>query len=373
MTSLTKEQSGYFNALLDAAVDAIIIIDHLGVIQRFNRSAQQIFGYSETEVLQQNVSILMPEPTRTQHDRHISRYLETGKAAIIGQGRIERGQRKSGEIFPMRLSVGESKQADTVHFVGIVHDLSQAQATEQKVRMLEQQLLHADRLLTLSELTAGIAHEINQPLTAIAAYADAARHLMEKAPESIDPAVHTICSRISDQARRAGAVVERLRALVRHGTNSKASHDMRKIVTNTLLLFDYEIKTFGISIVTQAQEELPDVFVDEVQIQQILVNLIKNSLDALVQSGQGDGKVEISISCTPATLSVSVRDNGPGVSPESRPRLFEPFYTSKPQGLGLGLNICKNIATEHGGTLTYTSTGERGAQFTLQLPLASIG
>lgn len=367
------EQAGFFEALLDAAVDAIIIIDDRGTIKRFNRSAQRIFGYNEAEVLRQNVSILMPEPNRANHHGYMNRYLETGRAAIIGKGRTELGQRKSGEVFPMRLSVGKSSQGGEVHFVGIVHDLSLEQATEQKVRILEQQLLHADRLLTLSELTAGIAHEINQPLTAIAAYADAARHLVENAPAPVDPAFHTICSRISDQSRRAAAVVERLRALVRRGTNAKASHDMRKIITNTLLLFDYEVQKSGISIVTHAPGELPDVFIDEIQIQQILVNLVKNSLDALVDSGQAAGKVEISVSSSPDKLSVTVRDNGPGIKPESLHHLFEPFYTSKPKGLGLGLNICRNIAAAHGGKLTHTSPVEGGAQFTLQLPLSSIG
>jgi two-component system sensor kinase FixL len=367
------EGGSFFDALMDAAVDAIIIIDRNACIRRFNRSAQAMFGYSELEVLDQNVRMLMPEPVRSSHDRYVQRYLETGEAAIIGKGREERGRRKSGEIFPMRLSVGESRLHGEVHFVGIIHDLSREQATEEKLRSLEQQLVHADRLLTLGELTAGIAHEINQPLTAIAAYADAGRHLVDQSAEVANPAIHDICARISDQSRRAAAVVDRLRKLARSGTTSKASHDVRSIVRNTLLLFDYEIKKTGISVQTRASESLPSVFVDDIQIQQILVNLVKNGMDAILESGQKDGWIDIDMSEAPGELVISVTDSGPGVSPENLPHLFEPFYTSKAKGVGLGLSICKNIATAHGATLTYAPTAAGQPRFALSLPLSSIG
>lgn len=373
MKPSTTDEAGFFNALMDAAVDAIIIIDRVGCIQRFNHSAQRIFGYAEREVLDQNVNMLMPEPVRSHHDGFISRYLATGEAAIIGIGRDVMGQRKSGEVFPMRLSVGESRLLSEAYFVGIVHDQSHHQATEEKLRVLEQQLFHADRLLTLGELTAGIAHEINQPLTAIAAYADAGRHLVEQSKEPLDPAIRDICARISDQSRRAASVVDRLRKLVRSGTSSKANHDIREIVKSTLLLFDYEMKKTGISIRVQASEELPEVFVDEIQIQQILVNLVKNGMDAIIETGQKNGRIDIDIRAGESELVISVVDSGPGVSAQSRLRLFEPFYTSKAKGVGLGLSICKNIAAAHGANLAYSPTLVSPSCFTLSLPLSSIG
>ncbi len=373
MTSAAANDSSFFDALLDAAIDAIIIIDQKAGIRRFNRSAQHMFGYSEQEVLKRNISLLMPEPQRGQHDGYIKRYLETGRAAVIGIGREVTGMRKNGEIFPMRLSVGESRQQDEVYFVGIVHDLSERQANREKLKVLEQQLLHADRLLTLGELTAGIAHEINQPLTAIAAYADAARHLVERGPDPVDSALNTICSRISEQSRRAAAVVDRLRKLVRSGTTSKAWHNIKSIVNSMLLLFDYELKKTGIVLQVQTPEQLAEVFVDEIQIQQILVNLVKNSLDAIVESGQRDGRIDIVIAQERAELVISVVDNGPGVSEESWTNLFVPFYTSKAKGVGLGLSICKHIAAVHGGSLSYIPSQAGGARFTLKLPLSFIG
>jgi two-component system sensor kinase FixL len=373
MKDSNPAESGFFNALMDAAVDAIIIIDQQAIIRRFNQTAQNLFGYSEDEVLGRNVNLLMPESIRAHHDGYLKSYLETGKAAIIGQGREETGVKKSGEKFPMRLSVGESRIGDTVHFVGIIHDLSRFHETEEKLRFLEQQLIHADRLLTLGELTAGIAHEINQPLTAIAAYADAARHMVEQAPDSVDPDVHNICARISQQSRRAAAVVDRLRNLSRSGPSNKASHNVRNIIKSTLLLFDYEIKKTGISLETDIADNLPEVFVDEIQIQQILVNLVKNSLDAIQETLREDGKIKIKIQQQENLMSISVQDNGAGVSDDNGPHLFEPFFTSKPKGVGLGLSICTHIAIAHGGSLTHSHPESGGARFSLNLPLSVIG
>ena len=373
MTTAAPEDSGFFEALLDSAVDAIVIINQEGKIQRFNRGAQLMFGYTAEEVLHRNVKVLMPEPAHSHHDGYLSRYRQTGQAAIIGRGRDERGLRKSGEVFPMHLSVGESRRDGEVHFVGIVHDLSQKHATEAKLKDLEQQLLHADRLLILGELTAGIAHEINQPLTAISAYADAARHLVEKTPETLDPAVHDICTRISEQSRRAAAVVSRLRMLVRSGTSKKARHNMLNIIRNVLLLFDFEVNKMNVVIHTHAAGDLQDVYVDEIQIQQILVNLVKNGLDAILECGQKNGQIDIRVEQAADELHVSVQDNGGGVSAQSQARLFEPFYTSKPKGVGLGLSICKNNATAHGGTLNCASAQPGATRFVLRLPLSFIG
>jgi two-component system sensor kinase FixL len=373
MTAVNTNDTGFVEAVMNAAIDAIIVIDHAATILRFNRSAERMFGYTESEVLGRNVNLLMAEPMRSQHDGYVRRYLETGHAAVIGMGRELTALRKNGEVFPIRLSLGEARLRDGLCFVGIVHDLSERQANRGKLKALEQQLLHADRLLTLGELTAGIAHEINQPLTAIAAYADAVNHLVEQGPRQDNSSVQSICSRISEQSRRAAAVVDRLRKLVRSGTTSKARHSIRNILNSTLLLFDYELKKTGISLHVQMPDQPPDVFVDEIQIQQILVNLVKNSLDAIAESGRQGGRIDIEIEQQPSNLAISVQDNGPGVSAASLPYLFVPFYTSKAKGVGLGLSICKHIAAVHGGSLGYEPLPAGGSRFTLKLPLSFIG
>ena len=363
-----------FEVLMDAAVDAIIIIDEKGGILRFNRAAQQMFGYTADFVRGSNVSMLMPEPNRSRHDDYLSRYLAGGDANIIGIGRQVSGLRSNGLAFPMHLSVGEVSTSDgRSQFVGIIRDLSEQKAAEDQVHQLEEQLMHADRLVILGELTAGIAHEINQPLTAIAAYADAGKHLVERNGDAEPQDIHVICERIGEQSRRAAEVVQRLRKLVRTGTVSKARHDLNNIIRNTLLLFEYELNKSEIELEFFPADELGDLYVDEIQIQQILVNLVKNSLDAISAAGQSDGRIEIVVKIAGKEVLVAVQDNGPGVSAELRRRLFESFFTTKPKGVGLGLSICKNIAAAHGGSLNYQTPARGGSCFTLSLPLEHIG
>ena len=362
-----------FDALLDAAVDAIIVIDGEGAIQRFNRAAENMFGYREAEIAGCNVKLLMPEPHRSKHDKYIRLYAETGEAAIIGKGREETGLKKNGETFPMFLSVGEIRQADGNHYLGIIRDLSEVRKTQEQVHELEEQLLHADRLVILGELTAGIAHEINQPLTAIAAYADAGRNIASRGVESAQQDIKSIYERIGEQSRRAAEVVQRLRKLVRSGTVSKARHDINQIIRHTLLLFEYEIKRTNIELLFYPLESLHDIYVDEIHIQQIMVNLVKNSLDAILQDGGQGGRIEIRIRKVASDVLISVTDNGHGVPEGDVKHLFESFFTTKPKGVGLGLSICKTIAGAHGGNLRYSQAAEGGSRFTLSLPLELIG
>jgi len=362
-----------FDALMDAAVDAIILIDHEGIIERFNLAAVKIFGYEEEEVIGQNVRLLMPDPHRNKHDGYLERYRQTGSAAIIGKGREETALRKNGETFPILLTVGEFREEEGRKFVGFVRDMTEPRAAQEQLRKLEQQLLHADRLVTLGELTAGIAHEINQPLTAIAAYADAGRSLLDRGEARSREDMLSICERIGEQSRRAAEVVQRLRKLVRSGTVSKTRQDINLIVNNVLLLFEYEINKSNIEIVFSPLEKRLELFVDEIQIQQVLVNLVKNSLDALAHSKRAGGRVEIDLRHCGTELQVSVSDNGPGIPPADQEHLFESFFTTKPKGVGLGLSICKSIATAHGGNLKFSECTEGGSRFTLGLPLETIG
>jgi two-component system sensor kinase FixL len=365
--------TGPLDALMEAAVDAIVIIDDRGMIQRFNPAAEAMFGYQEAHVKGRNVALLMPEPHRSRHDGYLERYARTGEAAVIGKGREETGLRSNGETFPMQLSIGEVRQPDEHWFVGIIRDVTEMRQARAQVRHLEEQLLHADRLVILGELTAGIAHEINQPLTAIAAYADAGSTIIDRIDEAPAADMHSICERIGGQARRAAEVVQRLRGLVRSGTSAKGHHDLNEIIRNILLLFEYEIKKTNTELRFLPLESLEKLYVDDIQIQQIMVNLIKNSLDAINEAGQNDGQIEIHIRKEGQEVLVSVTDNGPGVPEIHRPRLFDSFFTTKPKGVGLGLSICKSIAAAHGGTLHHEQPGEGGSRFTLSLPLRFIG
>ena len=369
----SNQTNSAFDALLDAAVDGIIIIDAQGIVRRFNRAAENMFGYPESEISGSNVSRLMPEPHRSRHGGYLEHYYSTGEASIIGSGREVAGVKKNGETFPMFLSVGEIKGGAEKRFVGIVRDMSDVQAGREQVRQLEEQLLHADRLVILGELTAGIAHEINQPLTAIAAYADAGKKMVSRGPGASGTEINTICERISEQSRRAASVVQRLRKLVRSGAVSKARHNINQIISNTLLLFEFEIKKSNIELLFFPDESLDELYVDEIHIQQIMVNLVKNSIDAISESETSSGSIEIRVSSDSGQVLITVTDNGPGIPAKYRDRLFESFFTTKPKGVGLGLSICKTIAAAHGGNLKYEQRERGGSRFALSLPLEFIG
>lgn len=372
-SKVEPERTNHFDALMDAAGDAIITIDSKGLILRFNKAAQRMFVYTAEEACGQNVSMLMPEPHRVNHDGYIDRYLETGRAAVIGIGLEATGLKSDGSTFPLKVSVGEVKGEGGSQFVSIIHDLTEKRAGEKKVRQLEEQLLHADRLVILGELTAGIAHEINQPLTAIAAYADAGRQLVQTSDSGTPENIHIICERISEQSRRVAEVVQRLRKMVRTGNVSRAPHDINEIIRNTILLFEYETKKSYLRLDFIPDRSIDTLSVDEIQIQQILVNLVKNGLDAMSTAGQANRQISIRVKKIGKMVAVEVQDNGPGVAKADRQHLFESFFTTKPKGVGLGLSICKNIAAAHGGNLRYESPTEGGSRFILTLPLEQIG
>lgn len=366
-----REQS--LDALLDAAVDAMVISDRQGCILRFNRAAQRLFGYSEAELIGHNVSRLMPEPDHSRHDRYISRYLQGGEPAIIGLGREVTGRHASGATMPMHLSVGEIQGEREARFVAIIRDLSDEKVTEGMVRELQSHLAHADRLVVLGELTAGIAHEINQPLTAIAAFADAGARLIDSERPEAREELEAICRRVAEQARRAGDVVSRLRSLARRGELSRSQQDLEGLLASVLQLFEHELKQSGVELQTHCEPGLPLLTVDDIQIQQVLVNLIKNSIDAVRAAGTDSPQVQVYIERGLDSVDLLVSDNGPGVPEALKARLFEPFFTTKPQGVGLGLSICKNIAIAHGGNLSYEPRVEGGSRFRLSLPLEYIG
>jgi two-component system sensor kinase FixL len=368
-----------FNALLDAAVDAIILIDPQGRITRFNLAAEKMFGYAEHEVAGHNVSMLMPEPYKSQHDGYLHRYFHTGERRIIGIGREVTAQRKDGSTFPIDLSVGEfltagqsdeRRRADdrgAEHgFVGIIRDLTERKAQTREAETLRTRLTHVGRIGTLGEMVSGIAHEVNQPLTAISNYASACRRMAQAGTIGGEELTVTL-EKIGAQAERAGQVIRGLRALVRRREEVRQTLDVNRLIRDVSKLVDFEIRQSGYGLLMNLHEPLPAASGDPVQIQQVILNLIRNALDAMLEGARGD-VIEIDTAAVDGAVEIRVRDSGPGLSPAALERLFEPFFTTKPQGIGLGLSICKSIITAHGGQLTAEAAPGGGAQFRVRLP-----
>src|SRR6185437_10708438 len=357
-----------FQALLDAAVDGVIVIDHLGRIQAFNRAAQGLFGYSLQEVLGTNVSVLMPEQQRTAHDQYLARYVTQRVPHIIGRGREVEARRKDGSVFPVFLSVGELAGTES-QFVGFVQDLSHRQLAEQNTHRLQDRLTHVSRLATVGEMSAGIAHELNQPLTAVANYAQACDRLLALPDPDLDE-IRGALRQITAQAVRAGDIIRRLRALARNDLARGEPTDINLLVMELGELIRRDAAAREVRYELQPATALPPVDVDSAQLQQVILNLVRNALDALEQTTGAARHVTIRTRLLPEDeVEITVCDNGPGVAAEIAPRLFEPFCTTKRQATGLGLAISRTIVRAHKGALEYHPNIGGGACFTVRLPV----
>jgi two-component system sensor kinase FixL len=355
-------------ALLDAAVDAIVVIDASGVIATFNAAAERLFGYRAADVIGQPVELLMPEPHCSQHQSYVDRYLETGEARIIGIGREVQGRRANGELFPIALSVGEARDGRGRRFVGIIRDLSSQRAAEQRARALEARLAHVGRFNLMGEMAAGIAHEINQPLSAIATYAQAASRILERDQPGMTKLIE-VCRKIDEQARRAGAVIDNLRKFIRQRNVETQPLDVNRTIVDVVNLIGADAHAEGIALNTYLAPDLPKVSADPVQLQQVLLNLTRNSVDAIRSGVRKEPGISIATDRTPRDgVRIAVTDCGPGVAPQLGDDIFHPFVTTKLEGLGVGLAISRTIVQSYGGKLTYRDNPSGGAIFEVDLP-----
>ena len=357
-----------WKALLDAAVDAIVVIDHKGRIETFNAAAEAMFGFSAGEVLGKNVSLLMPEPYRSAHDGYLHNYLETGNARIIGIGREATGIRKSGSVFPIDLSVGEIPTEDQPKFVGIVRDATKRKRSEEEVHQTRERLAQFGRLSTLGEMAASLAHELNQPLTAIATYTQACQRLIESG-RSDDDEILAILKKCDSQAQRAGEVIRRLRQFVKKRELGRRKVSCDDIMHDLAALAEVDARDNGIPLTIDVGRGLPNVMADTVQIQQVILNLIRNGIDAMMDTDHVDEGISVSVDkFKKDQVKIVVTDHGSGMTKEAEKNIFQPFFTTKSSGMGLGLAICRSIIESHGGVLSFDRKPSGGTTFYFTLP-----
>lgn len=370
------ELEARFQGVMDAAVDAIIVIDADAHIETFSAAAERIFGYRAEEVLGRNVAMLMPDPDASRHDGYVQRYLAGGPPQIIGRGREVVGRRKDGSTFPMDLAVGEMRGQRTRRFVGIIRDITRRREIEQALaareaesREARERLTQVARVATLGEMASAIAHEINQPLTAISTYAQACRRMRERGldePGLIDETL----GMITEQALRAGDVVRRIRGFVSHRESARERHDLNAVLATVLTLGAIDADSHRVAIVTEFAADLPPVLVDPVQIQQVCLNLIRNAVDAMDGLPEAARVLTITTCADDEAVEACFVDRGPGLAADLRAHLFQPFHTTKAEGMGMGLSISNSLVAAHGGELTYADAPTGGAVFTMRLPLA---
>ena len=364
-----REREERLRSITRTAPDAIVIIDEMGIIDTVNPAAERLFGYSSNELVGENVKILMPSPYREAHDANLARYRETGQKRVIGIGRVVVGRRKDGTTFPARLSIGEIELDQGRLFTGFLHDITERQDIQRRAGILQQELMHASRLSAMGEMASGIAHELNQPLTAIMNYARAARRHLDRTEP--DPApIADLVDKAGHQAERAAEIIKRLRRFIKKDESERRLEPVNAVVEEAAALALIGASDRDIELIFSLDDALPPVLMDRIEVQQVVLNILRNAIEAF--EGPGERKIRISTQATgPHRVQVDIRDNGPGLAPHVADDPFRPFQTTKADGMGIGLAISRTIIDAHGGRLWAENPPEGGAAFRFLLPVGS--
>lgn len=356
----TLEQA-LLGSILSTIPDALIVINSHAHIVSFSAAAQRMFDYSEADVLGENIMMLMPSPDRERHDSYMTNYLQTGVRKIIGIGRLTTALRRDGSTFPIELQVGELHDGSDRFFTGFIRDLTERQQTERRLQDLQAELAHTARVTAMGTLASALAHELNQPLTAIANYMEAGRDLLAK-PELDRELLAEALNESAAQALRAGDIIRSLREFIKRGDSSRQPEPLRAVLAEGTALAFIGVDSRGIDMDIATDADVDQVLINRVQIQQVVINLVRNAVEAmagktvrLLRIGAGadaEGRIEVSVS-----------DSGTGLSPEAERQLFTPFHSTKPAGLGVGLSICQTIVEAHGGRIWATPSRWGGSAF----------
>jgi PAS domain S-box-containing protein len=360
-----REHQRRLKAIFEMSMEGIITIDSKGIIQAANPAAAEMFGYGIEEMLGLNVSIFMPETHKARHDAYLAHYLQTGEKTIIGSRRRLQGRRKNGEIFQKELTVSEASIDHEVLFIGFMRDLSPIENERRRVSELRDELARVSRMNDMGEVVAALAHEIGQPLAAIRNYGAVGRRMFQSEPAS---PVAGLIEKIEMQARRGGDIISRLRQFIEKREVERAPQDLRKLITEAISLATLGSGAHKGPVRLDLLDTEIMVAVDRVQIEQVLVNFLRNAADATALESKPEIIVATAIE-KPGFVRVSVYDNGSGVDPEMTDRLFTPFVTTKKFGMGVGLSLCKSIVERHHGEIGFHAKIPQGAEFFFTLPI----
>ena len=343
-------REAHLDSILETVPDAMIVINERGLILSFSAAAERMFGFSEAELLGENISTLMPSPDRERHDHYLENYLTTGERRIIGIGRITTARRRTGAAFPIDLHIGEARAGDEKVFTGFIRDLTERQATQRRLHDLQAELAHVARVTAMGTLATALAHELNQPLTAIANYVETARDLLNDPSDDVLGVIREALDECAAQSVRAGQIVRRLRDYISRGEVDRKPESLKQLVSEASVLAMIGAAERGVEIEVQLDPACDEVLVDRIQIQQVILNIVRNAFEAMEEAPVR--RVQIS-SCRDkgGSVRVTIADSGPGLDPDLAGQLFEPFNSTKTQGMGLGLSICHTIIRGHAGRI----------------------
>jgi len=357
-----RSSESHLRSILKTVPDAMIVIDERGAILSFSAAAQRLFGYAESELVGANVCCLMPEPDRSRHDGYIARYLATGERRIIGIGRVVFAARKDGSTFPMELSIGEATGDEQRLFTGFIRDITERRRTEAQLESLQSELIHISRISAMGTMASTLAHELNQPLTAVANYVEAVRDMLADPDPDEMPMIREALDDTAREALRAGHIVRRLRDFVSRGEVEKTVENLPALINEAAILGLIGAREKGVEPRFDLDPYASPVLVDKIQIQQVLINLIRNAVEAMAASPERRLTVA-SRNDQPGCVRVTVADTGPGVAPHVAEQLFTAFVSTKSEGMGLGLSICRTIVEANGGRIWMEPRPDGGSEF----------
>ncbi|MCF7971926.1 MAG: PAS domain S-box protein [Methylococcaceae bacterium] len=364
------EREAKLNSVFSAAVEGIITIDEAGIIQSVNSAVINIFGYSLDELIGHNVNKLMPTPYKERHGCYLTNYLSDHQDKIVGSIRELEGQHKKGNIIPIDLSLSKYKVGEKSYFTGMMRDISERKHKELLDKQHLDELAHVTRLGLMGEMASGIAHEVNQPLTAIATYSQVCQRLLESDPPDLIK-LQEILQKTEQQSLRAGQVISRMREFISSNTIHRSTVDINELVQDAISLANDDCQQFSIQCRVELTKSLPFISADAVQIEQVILNLIKNSIDALTKIAQETPR-NLTIQTYllgSKSIELRVKDNGLGIDETEKARVFTPFFTTKVSGMGMGLSICQSLIVAHGGELRFKSCVGKGSTFYFTLPI----
>jgi two-component system sensor kinase FixL len=370
--ALLLQREAHLQSILDTVPDGMVVIDEQGLIQSFSSTAQRLFGYTAAEVAGQNVSMLMPSPYRDHHNGYLGRYRATGEKHIIGSSRVVIGLRRDGSTFPMELSIGESTGTGRRSFTGFIRDLTERQQTQQRLHELQSELAHMSRFTAMGEMASTLAHELNQPLTAIVSYLNGCRRLLDRGGAHDPATLRDGIEHAAEQALRAGQIIRRLREFVSRGETERRVESLPKLVEEASALALVGVKEAGVRVGFEFDPRAGFVMTDKIQIQQVILNLMRNAMEAMQETSRRELTIS-TVQLDSGMVEVRVADTGPGIAETILPQLFQPFVTSKPHGMGVGLSVSRTIVEAHGGRLWAEPNPGGGTIFRLTLKAHADG